>query len=567
MGYIEEYKRWLAAPELTDAEREELRGIADDQKEIESRFYAPLAFGTAGLRGTMKVGLHHMNVYVVRQVTQAMAELAISAGGAERGVAVAHDSRINSRKFAVEAAKVLAANGVKALLFDDLRPTPELSFAIRKYGCIAGINITASHNPREYNGYKAYWEDGAQLPPEHADTVERAVANIDIFTGAKTCDFEEAKAKGLIEMLGAETDDAFLDCALGETIDLGPVKRMGDKLSFVYTPFHGAGYKLVPEVLGRAGFTNVVCVASQMVPDGNFPTVASPNPENPEGFACALETAKEHGVSLIIGTDPDADRVAAMARDKSGEYHVLSGNQTGALLLDYIINARVRTGKMPSAPFAVKSIVSSDMATAICEKNGVKMYETFTGFKFIAERINEREAAGEHCIFSFEESIGYLIGGYCRDKDAVTATLLIAEMAAYYAEKDMTLIDAIAALYEKYGAFCEKTINKVMPGLDGAEKMKRLMADLRAGSRPLPIPTAYITDYQPGERRNADGTVEKVELHDSDVLCYGFEDGSKLLIRPSGTEPKIKFYVLARGEKMADAEALRDTLEAYVDSL
>ncbi len=567
MDYMREYKRWLAAPELTDIEREELRGIADDEKEIESRFYAPLAFGTAGLRGTMKVGLHQMNVYVVRQVTQAMAELAISAGGAERGVAVAHDSRINSRLFAVEAAKVLAANGVKALLFDDLRPTPELSFAVRKYGCIAGINITASHNPREYNGYKAYWEDGAQLPPEHASTVEKAVERIDIFTGAKTCDFNEAKEKGLIQILGAETDEAFLACALGETIDLGPVQRMGDKLSFVYTPFHGAGYKLVPEVLRRAGFTNVVPVASQMIPDGNFPTVKSPNPENPEGFACALETAKEHGVSLIIGTDPDADRVAAVARDKAGEYHVLSGNQTGALLLDYIINARRRMGKLPEKPFAVKTIVSTDMAAAICEKNGVKLYETFTGFKFIAEKINQREAEGEHSIFSFEESIGYLIGGYCRDKDAVTATLLIAEMAAYYAEKNMTLIDAIAALYEKYGAFSERTINKVMPGLDGAEKMRKLMAELRTGSRPLPLATKSVTDYLPGEKKLADGTIEKTELSGSDALCYEFEGGSKLLVRPSGTEPKIKFYVLARGEKMSDAETLRDTLCAYVDSL
>lgn len=567
MAYMDEYRRWLAAPQLTEAERTELESIAGDEKEIESRFYAPLAFGTAGLRGTMKVGLHHMNVYVVRQVTQAMAEIAKNAGGAERGVAVAHDSRLNSRLFAVEAAKVLAANGVKALLFDDLRPTPELSFAVRKYGCIAGINITASHNPSEYNGYKAYWEDGAQLPPEQADAVEAAIAKIDVFTGAKTCDYDEAVASGLIKILGAETDEAFLTCALGETIDLGPVQRMGDELSFVYTPFHGAGYKLVPEVLKRAGFTNVICVESQMIPDGNFPTVASPNPENAEGFACALEVAKEHGVSLIIGTDPDADRVAAVARDKSGEYRVLSGNQTGALMLDYIINARNRMGKMPERPFAVKTIVSSDMAAVICEKNGVGLYETFTGFKFIAERINEREADGEHCIFSFEESIGYLIGGYCRDKDAVTATVLIAETAAYYAEQGKTLVDALEELYEKYGAFSEKTINKVLPGLDGAEKIKALMRKMRAGEEKLPFDVVASTDYLNGVKTYADGSTEQTALVDSDVLSYEFAGGSKLLVRPSGTEPKIKFYILARGEDMAKADAVRDALCAYVDAL
>ncbi len=567
MGYMEEYKRWLEAPQLSEEERAELRGIASDEKEIESRFYAPLAFGTAGLRGTMAVGLNRMNVYVVRQVTQAMAELAISAGGAECGVAIAHDSRINSRLFATEAARVLAANGVKVLLFDDLRPTPELSFAVRRYGCIAGINITASHNPSEYNGYKAYWEDGAQLPPEHAGAVERAVAKIDIFAGAKLCDFDGAVASGMIKILGAETDEAFLSCAFGETIDLGPVKRMGDKLSFVYTPFHGAGYKLVPEVLRRAGFKSVICVESQMIPDGRFPTVASPNPENAEGFACALEVAKEHGVSLIIGTDPDADRVAAVARDKAGEYRVLSGNQTGALLLDYIITARRRTGTLPEKPFAVKTIVSTDMAKTICDMNGVNLYETFTGFKFIAEKINEKEAEGEHSIFSFEESIGYLIGGYCRDKDAVTATLLIAEMAAYYAERGETLVDALEALYAKYGAFSEKTINVVMPGLDGAEKIKALMARLRSGEAELPLKVASSIDYITGVKTYADGRTEKTELSGSDVLSYEFEGGSKLLARPSGTEPKIKFYVLARGADMAEAEKVRDTLAAFASSL
>ncbi len=567
MAYMDEYKRWLNSEVLTEEEKAELRSIEGDEKEIESRFYAPLAFGTAGLRGTMKVGLHQINVYTIRQATQAMAEIAIKAGGAERGVAVAHDSRLNSRLYAVEAAKVLAANGVRALLYDDLRPTPELSFAVRKYGCIAGINITASHNPSEYNGYKAYWEDGAQLPPAEADAVEEAISRIDIFTGAKTCDYDEAVASGLIQILGAETDEAFLECVLGETIDLGPVKRMGDKLSFVYTPFHGAGYKLVPEALKRAGFANVICVESQMIPDGHFPTVASPNPENAEGFACALELAKEKGVSLIIGTDPDADRVAAVARDSQGEYHVLSGNQTGALLLDYIISARNRTGKMPEKPFAVKSIVSTDMTTEICRQNGLKMYDTFTGFKFIAERINAREADGEHCIFSFEESIGYLIGGYCRDKDAVTATVLIAEMAAYYAEQGKTLVDAIGELYARYGAFRETTINKVLPGLDGAEKIRELMRKLRAGEQPMPLDVVASTDYLDGVRTLANGAKEQTELTGSDVLSYEFAGGSKLLARPSGTEPKIKFYILARGENMAAAEAVCDTLNAYVDAL
>ena len=565
---MKEYERWLASPVLTDEERKELEAIRGDRDEVESRFYAPLEFGTAGLRGVMGMGIARMNIYVVMQTTQAMANLVLREKGEKRGVAVAHDCRINSRRFAEAAAEVLAANGVNVLLFESLRPTPELSFAIRKYGCIAGINITASHNPKEYNGYKAYWEDGAQLPPEPAETVEKENAKIDVLTGAKRMPLEEAKAAGLVRILGDETDEAFLDCALGEAIDLSHVATSG--LSIVYTPFHGCGYKLVPEALRRAGFSSIYPVAEQMVIDGNFPTVVSPNPENPEGFALAVELAGKVGATFILGTDPDSDRVGVMARAADGSFRVLSGNQTGSLLLDYIINARKKCGKMPEKPFAVGSIVSSDMPRVIAEANGVEYYKTFTGFKFIAECINENSALGKTCIFSFEESFGYLIGDFCRDKDAVTASLLLCEMASSYAARNMTLIDGLEELYRRYGAFAEKTISKVMPGLDGAEKMAKLMEELREGRVALPGALKLIgrSDYLTGKSYDIEsGEWGEMELRDSNVLEYRFEGGSKILIRPSGTEPKIKFYILARGETMERAEEIRSTLEKFVGEL
>lgn len=567
MSYIEEYKKWLSSPALTEEERRELESLKDNEKEIQSRFYAPLTFGTAGLRGVMATGLHNMNVYVIRQVTQGIAELVISEKMQKKGVAISYDCRHNSEDFARQAACVLAANGVQVYLFDGMRPTPQLSFAIRHLGCAAGINITASHNPPEYNGFKAYWSDGAQLPPKHAAVVEEAVSRIDIFEGAKLMDFDLAVSKGLIQILGQQADEAFLEKVMSQSIDTQPLHRIKEEYRIVYTPFHGVGYKMVPEVLRRIGCTNIICVPEQMEPDGDFPTVASPNPENPDGFELAIKHAKEHKAHLIIGTDPDADRVAIVAPNRECEYVQLSGNQTAVLLLDYIIAARRRNDLMPENPFTVKSIVSTEMARAVSEGNGIPIYDTFTGFKFIAEKIAEQEELGHNCIFSFEESIGYLIGNHCRDKDAVTASMLLAEMCAYYVDKDMTLFEALDALYKKYGSFDDETINIVMPGLDGQKKMKELMKDLRSGTKKLPsaLKLDMITDYLDGTCRDMKtGTVQQAELSGSDVLGFHFEGGSKLMVRPSGTEPKIKFYLLAHGNDEEQAKSVLGYMKGFV---
>ncbi len=552
-NYKEEYQRWLDSPALTEEEWRELDAISGDEKEIESRFFAPLEFGTAGLRGTMKVGLHHMNIHVIRHATQAFANV-ITAEGEEamrKGVAIDHDCRLNGRDFAVEAACVMAANGIHVRLFDALRPTPELSFAVIHYGCTAGINVTASHNPKEYNGYKVYWSDGAQLPPRHADAVAKQMEQIDIFTGFKTCSFDEAVASGMIEIMGAETDEAFLAEVMKMAIDKKTVAEVADDFRVVFTPFHGCGYKLVPEALRRLGLKHIYPVEEQMVIDGSFPTVESPNPENPEGFYLAVDLARKVDSDLIIGTDPDADRIGTMVRS-GDEYVPISGNQLGVLLLDYIINARRETGTLPENAGTVSSIVSTAMARAVAEANGVHFEDTFTGFKFMAERVASWEAAGSYrYIFAFEESYGYMCGDYVRDKDAVTASLLVAEMAAHYHKKGMTLLDAMDALYEKYGFFREKTLNLVMPGLDGLQKMKALMASLR-GEPPREIAGVEVVrqrDYLDGSIYVAGvGKVGKTPFEGSNVLYFELSDGSSFIVRPSGTEPKIKVYVLCRGE-------------------
>ena len=524
-NYKEEYQRWLDSPALTEEEWRELDAISGDEKEIESRFFAPLEFGTAGLRGTMKVGLHHMNIHVIRHATQAFANV-ITAEGEEamrKGVAIDHDCRLNGRDFAVEAACVMAANGIHVRLFDALRPTPELSFAVIHYGCTAGINVTASHNPKEYNGYKVYWSDGAQLPPRHADAVAKQMEQIDIFTDFKTCSFDEAVASGMIEIMGAETDEAFLAEVMKMAIDRKTVAEVADDFRVVFTPFHGCGYKLVPEALRRLG----------------------------EGFYLAVDLARKVDSDLIIGTDPDADRIGTMVRS-GDEYVPISGNQLGVLLLDYIINARRETGTLPENAGTVSSIVSTAMARAVAEANGVHFEDTFTGFKFMAERVAAWEAAGSYrYIFAFEESYGYMCGDYVRDKDAVTASLLVAEMAAHYHKKGMTLLDAMDALYEKYGFFREKTLNLVMPGLDGLQKMKALMASLR-GEPPREIAGVEVVrqrDYLDGSIYVAGvGKVGKTPFEGSNVLYFELSDGSSFIVRPSGTEPKIKVYVLCRGE-------------------
>ena len=561
MNYRQEYEKWVSSPAITDEEHAELRAIADDDKEIESRFYGPLEFGTAGLRGTMKMGLHQMNVYVIRWATQGFAKV-ICAEGEEakrRGVAICMDCRNHSMDFARAAAEVCAANGIHVRIFESLRPTPELSFAVRHYGCQAGINVTASHNPKEYNGYKVYWADGAQLPPQHAAAIAAELEKIDVFTGVERMPFDEAKAAGLIEVIGEETDRAFMDNVFAMINDRESVAKVADTFKMIYTPFHGCGWKLVPEALHGLGVKHLYCVPEQMVLDGNFPTVVSPNPENPEGFYLAIDLADKVGADFILGTDPDSDRVGIMVRGADGKFIPVTGNQTGVLMLDYLIGALRRAGKMPEKPYFLKTIVTTEMARKVAESNGVTSCDTFTGFKFMAEKKNALESAGEgHVIMSYEESYGYMLGDYVRDKDAVTASLIITEMAAWYAAQGMTLYDALQALYQKYGWYGEKTHNLVMPGLDGLEKMAALMKNLRA-QPPVQIAgvdVAVRKDYTDGSVVDCrTGEKSTMELSGSNVLRYELADGTTILVRPSGTEPKIKVYILTQGRDAAGRDA------------
>ena len=566
MDFMKEYEKWLASPVLTDDERQELEAIRGDSKEIEGRFYGPLEFGTAGLRGTMAVGLHNMNRHVVRWATQAFAEVILAEGpeAVQRGVAVCYDCRNHSQEFARETAGVMAGNGIPVRIFESLRPTPELSFAVREYRCIAGVNVTASHNPKEYNGYKVYWQDGAQLPPHHAEAIAKKMEELDIFDSIKCMDYDEAVAKGLITVMGEETDEKFLSNVMDQANDQAAVDKVADTFRMVYTPFHGTGYKLIPEALKRLGMKHVICVPEQMVIDGNFPTVVSPNPENPEGFYLAVDLAKKNGADFILGSDPDADRVGIMVKNDKGEYVTITGNQTGVLLLDYLIGAKRRTGKMPEKPVALKTIVTTEMARKVAESNGLQCYDTFTGFKFLAEKKDQLESSGPgKVIFSYEESYGYMLGDYVRDKDAVTASMALAEMAAWYAGQGMTLYDALQALFEKYGHYAEKTHNLVMPGLDGLKDMAELMANLRKNP-PAEISGVAVReqkDYQDGSVvRVEDGARSTMELSGSNVLRYEMADGTSIIVRPSGTEPKIKVYVLTQG---ADEAACQANLEKY----
>ena len=566
LNYMNEYEKWLQSGALTADEVKELQSIAGDEKEIESRFYGPLEFGTAGLRGTMKVGLHQMNVYVIRWATQGFANVICAEGedAKKRGVAICMDCRHHSMEFARAAAEVCAANGIHVRIFESLRPTPELSFAVREYGCQAGINVTASHNPKEYNGYKVYWEDGAQLPPHHAAAIAAELEKIDIFTGVKRMDFDAAVKAGLIETMGDETDRKFMANVMDMVNDYDSVAKVADTFQVVYTPFHGCGYKLVPEALTRLGIKRLHCVPEQMVIDGDFPTVVSPNPENPEGFYLAIALADKVKADFIVGTDPDSDRVGIMVRNKEGKFQPVSGNQTGVLLSDYLYGAMKRSGKLPANPVMLKTIVTTEMARKVAEAHGVTCYDTFTGFKFMAEKKNQLEAAGEgKVVFSYEESYGYMLGDYVRDKDAVTASLLLTEMAAWHATQGMTLYDALDVLYKKYGWYGEKTYNLVMPGLDGLEKMANLMKSLRQDP-PAEISGVAVVrrkDYTDGSVVDcATGAVSSMELKGSNVLRYELADGTTILVRPSGTEPKIKVYILTQGK---DADQRDANIEKY----
>lgn len=552
MNYRENYEKWLNSKEVDEKTKEELKSVTDE-KEIEDRFCSMLGFGTAGLRGILGAGLNRMNVYTVRYATQGLAKLIKDEGteACEKGVAVACDSRHMSREFSEEVCSVLAANGIKTFLFDGPRPTPEMSFAIRQLGCSAGVNITASHNPKEYNGYKAYWSDGIQLSPEQAKIVSDTIGQIDIFDDVKTVPFEDAKK--YITVLGEDFDDIYLGRVLEQNIDRDAIAENAD-MKIVYTPLHGAGHRLVPEALRRAGFRNVLPVAAQTVLDGDFPTVKSPNPENAEALTLAVEYAKQIGADLVIGTDPDCDRVGIATRRADGEFVLLSGNRTGAVLLDYVINARRRNGTLPANACAVKTIVTSEIATRICKANGVAIENVLTGFKYIGEKLQHYIDSGEHTfIMGYEESYGYLFGDYTRDKDGVVASLMIAEAAAYYRSRGMTVYDALMSVFGRYGFSVEKTLNLVMSGFDGAEKMKKMMEALRAD------PPKQIGGVRVTEIKDYSGGLDG--LPKANVLSYSLEDGSTLIVRPSGTEPKVKVYIMTDGRDEDEANTKEVRLE------
>jgi len=564
MDYKQAYQRWLASDKVDEATKKELFALEGNDEEIKFRFISYLAFGTGGLRGTMIAGMNAMNVYTVAHATQGFANLILKEGKAERGVVIAHDSRNNSDLFSRVTAEVFAANGIKVYFFDSLRPTPVLSFAIRYLGTIAGVNVTASHNPKEYNGYKAYWEDGAQLSLEQADLVSSYINATDIFDGVKRMDFDTAVAEGKIEIVGTVVDDAFIQNVTAQLVDKTAIPSIADDLKVVYTPLHGCGHRLVPEVLRLCGLKHLYTVGEQMVIDGNFPTVKSPNPEYPEALSLGVKLAEKVGSDLVLATDPDADRVGIMVRNSENKFVTITGNQVGALLLDYVLTAYENTNTMPEKPYAVKTIVTTELATKICREHGVDLYNVLTGFKFIGEVIKNHDDIGDgNYLLGFEESYGYLKGTYARDKDSVVASMLIVEMAAYYKAKGMTLYDALVNMFDKYGYFIENTVNVTMPGLDGVEKMKALMNELRKNP-PAEIggkKVIAIRDYQAETITDLiTGAVTPTGLPASNVLYFECEGGNVVVVRPSGTEPKIKLYLLVNG---ACENCCKATLEAF----
>lgn len=558
MDIKKEYERWLANTDEKTCE--ELKAASGKPGRLEDLLGRELVFGTGGLRGVMGAGNSRMNVYTVRRATQGVANVIVSEGekAKKKGVVVAYDCRHHSREFAKEITRVLAAAGITSYLFDELRPTPELSFAIRELHCAAGINVTASHNPKEYNGYKVYWEDGSQITPVKASHIMKEIQQGDIFDGVKVMDFEKAKDAGLVKMIGADIDEAFLSKVLEQAEMPDDAAAVADTFSIIYTPFHGTGYRLVPEVLRRAGFKNVLTVEEQMKPDGDFPTVKSPNPEEKDGFALAIKMARQKDIDLIIGTDPDADRAGIVVRNASGEYVPMTGNQVGLLLTDYIISVKRRENTLRHDAAVVTTIVSTLMADKICNENGVALFRVLTGFKYIGEKIMEFEKSGENTfLFGFEESYGYLAGTYTRDKDAVAASLLIAEMAAFYKHKGMTLYDALIECYKRYGYYAEKLISIKLNGFSAFEQMTGIMGRLRKEGLSEIGGTAITAerDYLKGVRRTMDGGVsEPTGLPASDVLYYELADKSGVVVRPSGTEPKIKIYLLVTGTDEKDTD-------------
>ena len=567
------YNTWLNSEKVSEEDKAYLKSVEGNDDAIKGMFASYMSFGTAGLRSTMSPGTARMNVYTVAHITQAIAQLIVEEGGCDEGVAIAFDSRNNSELFARTSASVLAANGVKVYIFDSVRPTPELSFALLDLGCIAGINITASHNPKEYNGYKVYWRDGAQLPVNHAQTVTDKAAAIDIFDDVKLTDFDAAVADGTIKIIGSEIDERYLSAVEAQIVDDNAIKSVADNFKVVYSPLHGAGHYLVPEVLKRVGVKNLYTVEEQMVLDGNFPTVAKPNPEYPETFALAKKLANEVGSDLMIATDPDADRVAVTARNADGDFVTFSGNQIGLLLIDYIITAYEENNTMPFNPFVVKSLVSSSLADKICAAHNVTMYNVLTGFKYIGEMIKLHDGKDGTYIFGFEESCGYLKGTYARDKDAIVASMLVCEMAAHYMLKGKTLCDAMDDVYAKYGYSFEKTLEITTDGLDAKEKQERLMDAFRNNP---PKTFGSATAVKVGDlaaRKFVNLTNNDIELSpfpSADVLMFYMDNGDIIIVRPSGTEPKVKLYYLVTAENRDLAvekyEGYKATLDAFVSA-
>lgn len=558
MDYKKNYEGWLNNPYFDAETREELKRIAEDENEIKERFYADLEFGTAGLRGIIGAGTNRMNIYVVRKTTQGLANYIKSVNGEGKGVAIAYDSRRMSPEFADEAALCLCANGIKAYVFESLRPTPELSYAVRKLGCIAGINITASHNPPEYNGYKVYWEDGAQITPPHDTGIMDEVKKVIDYNTVKTMDKQSAKDQGMYVVIGQDIDDAYMEELKKNVLHLDSIKKVQKDIKIVYTPLHGTGNIPARRVLKELGFENVYVVSQQELPDGEFPTVSYPNPEDKAAFKLALDLAKEKDADLVLATDPDADRLGVYVKDtKTGEYITLTGNMSGCLLADYEIGQMKELKGLPEDGMLIKTIVTTNMADAIAKHYGVELIEVLTGFKFIGQKILGFEQSGKgHYLFGFEESYGCLIGTHARDKDAIVATMALCEAAAFYKTKGMTLWDAMIQMYEKYGYYKDDIKSITLKGIEGLEKIQSIMETLR-NETPKQIGDYTVLsarDYKKDSIKDLKtGEITKTGLPGSNVLYYDLTDDAWLCVRPSGTEPKVKFYYGIKGSSLEDA--------------
>ena len=559
MEYRDIYEQWLANPYFDEATKEELKGISEDENEIKERFYMDLEFGTAGLRGIIGAGTNRMNIYVVRRATQGLANYIAKVDKKAQGVAIAYDSRHMSPEFAEEAALCLAANGIKAYIFESLRPTPELSFAVRHLGCVAGINVTASHNPPEYNGYKVYWEDGAQITPPHDSGIMGEVKSISDWNTVKTMDKAEAEKAGLFQVIGKEVDDAYMAELKKQVIHMDAIEKEGKNLKIVYTPLHGTGNIPARRILKELGFENVYVVKEQELPDGDFPTVSYPNPEAAEAFELGLKLAKEVDADLVLATDPDADRLGVRVKDKNGEYHDLTGNMSGCLLANYELSQRKAVnGSLPEDGALIKTIVTTNLADAIAKGYGVNLIEVLTGFKFIGQQILGFEKSGKGSyLFGFEESYGCLIGTYARDKDAIVATMALCEAAAYYKTQGKTLWDAMIEMYEEFGYYKDAIQSVTMKGIEGLQKIQEIMNSLRqnppaefAGHK-----VVAVRDYKADTIKDlATGEVKTTGLPNSNVLYYELTDDAWVCVRPSGTEPKVKFYYGVKGTSLADAD-------------